>query len=84
MIKLPDYHKSPKVLHIGCEAPRAYFIPYEDEQKAELPRSESKYFHSLCGEWDFKYLLHVFLLLSIDIGKNKTSLSINFLANDSK
>lgn len=55
MIKLPDYHKSPNVLHIGCEEPRAYFIPYEDEAKAELPRSESKYFHSLCGEWDFRF-----------------------------
>ncbi len=55
MIKLPDYHKSLDVLHYGCEEPRAYFIPYEDDKAAELPRSESKYFHSLCGEWDFRF-----------------------------
>lgn len=55
MLKLPDYHKSLDVLHYGCEEPRAYFIPYQDEKSAELPRSESKYFHSLCGEWDFRF-----------------------------
>ncbi len=55
MIKLPDYHKSLDVIHYGCEEPRAYFIPFEDEKAAELPRSESKYFHSLCGEWDFRF-----------------------------
>ncbi|MBQ8574709.1 MAG: DUF4981 domain-containing protein [Clostridia bacterium] len=55
MLKLPDYHKSLDVLHYGCEEPRAYFIPYQDEKAAELPRSESKYFHSLCGEWDFRF-----------------------------
>ena len=55
MIKLPGYHCDPHKLHIGCEEPRAYFIPYNDEANAELPRSESKYFYSLCGEWDFRY-----------------------------
>ena len=55
MIKLPDYHKNLDVLHYGCEEPRAYFIPYHDSISAESPRSESKYFHSLCGEWDFKF-----------------------------
>lgn len=55
MIKLPDYHKNLDVLHFGCEEPRAYFIPYQDDASAELPRSESKYFHSLCGEWDFRF-----------------------------
>ncbi len=55
MIKLPDYHKSLDVLHVGCEEPRAYFVPFEDEKSAELPRSESKYFHSLCGEWNFRF-----------------------------
>lgn len=55
MIKLPDYHKSLDILHYGCEEPRAYFIPYQDEPTAELDRSESRYFHSLCGEWDFRF-----------------------------
>ena len=55
MIKLPDYHINPKTLHVNCEEPRAYFIPYQDEQSTERPRSESRYFHSLCGEWDFRF-----------------------------
>ncbi len=55
MIKLPDYHKNLDVLHYGCEEPRAYFIPYQDEESTALARSESKYFHSLCGEWDFRF-----------------------------
>ena len=25
------YYTDPSVLHIGCEAPRAYFIPYESQ-----------------------------------------------------
>ncbi|MCQ2484242.1 MAG: DUF4981 domain-containing protein [Clostridia bacterium] len=55
MIKLPDYHTDLKTLHVGCEEPRAYFIPFHDEKNALLPRSESRYFHSLCGEWDFRF-----------------------------
>ncbi|MDD6276471.1 MAG: hypothetical protein PUB20_06595, partial [Clostridia bacterium] len=56
MIQLPDYHKNPKTLHIGCEEPRAYFIPFHDVENADrLPRSASRYFYSLSGEWDFKF-----------------------------
>ena len=55
MIKLPNYHQDQKILHVNCEEPRAYFIPYQDEKNAELRRSESRYFHSLCGEWDFRF-----------------------------
>jgi beta-galactosidase len=55
MIKLPNYHYSLETLHVGCEEPRAYFIPYNDEKNAELPRSSSRYFHSLCGDWDFRF-----------------------------
>lgn len=50
------YHKSLKTLHVGCEAPRAYFIPYENDEKALADnRAESENFLSLCGEWAFKY-----------------------------
>jgi len=55
MIKLPNYHFDQKTLHVNCEEPRAYFIPYQDETSAELPRSQSRYFHSLCGQWDFRF-----------------------------
>lgn len=51
-----DCHQDPHKLHVGCEAPRAYFIPYESEQKAARGnRGASEYFTSLCGDWDFRY-----------------------------
>ena len=51
-----NYHKSLEHLHVNCEAPRAYFIPYHNEQSAvEGNRSKSHDFVSLCGDWDFRY-----------------------------
>lgn len=53
---IPDYHKSLKHLHVGCEAPRAYFIPYADSEGAcEGVRDYSPYFKTLIGTWDFKF-----------------------------
>ena len=50
------YHKDLNSLHIGCEAPRAYFIPFSSEEVALAGnRDESERFLGLCGEWDFKY-----------------------------
>ncbi len=50
------HHKSLEVLHLGCEEPRAYFIPYDTAKGAlEGDRKKSAYFRSLCGEWDFKF-----------------------------
>ena len=28
-----DYHKSLKHLHVGCEAPRAYFVPFASKEE---------------------------------------------------
>ncbi len=53
---IPDYHKSLTQLHVGCEAPRAYFIPYADKESAsDGVRDYSPYFKSLMGTWDFKF-----------------------------
>ena len=50
------YHKSLKALHINCEEPRAYFIPYSSEKVAKRDnRQESENFLSLCGDWDFHF-----------------------------
>ena len=50
------YHLSNKYLHIGCEKPRAYFIPYGTESGAVAgDRAASERFVSLCGEWSFRY-----------------------------
>ena len=50
------YHKGLDHLHVNCEKPRAYFIPYQSENAAlKDNRSQSHSFISLCGEWDFKF-----------------------------
>ena len=53
---IKDHHKELFDMHIGCERPHAYFIPYETEAKAKrATRSASAYFKSLAGEWNFKF-----------------------------
>ena len=52
----PNYYEDPKTLHVGCEKPRAYFIPYADEATAKRDRRQaSPYVKNLCGDWDFRY-----------------------------
>ncbi len=51
-----NYHKSLEHLHINCEEPRAYFVPFGSEEGTASPlRSDSDRFISLCGDWDFKF-----------------------------
>ncbi len=51
-----DYHKSLEYLHVGCEKPRAYFVPFDTEEGSKsYLRAESERFTSLCGDWDFKF-----------------------------
>ncbi len=55
-MKIPNYHRSLKDLHIGCETPTAYFIPYGSEKTClEDVRGESENFISLCGTWKFSF-----------------------------
>ena len=50
------YHKGLDHLHVNCEKPRAYFIPYQSEATASgNNRAKSHNFISLCGDWDFKF-----------------------------
>ena len=51
-----NYHQDPSTLHVNCEAPRAYFIPYQDEKAAlKGNRNASHRFLTLCGDWDFTF-----------------------------
>ena len=53
---LPGCHRDLKTLHVGCEKPHAYFIPYETRAKAIADnRGTSAYFKTLCGEWNFRF-----------------------------
>ena len=55
-LQIPDYHKTIEHLHVGCEEPHAYFIPYQDEVTAlRGRRGASAYIKSLCGDWDFRF-----------------------------
>ncbi|MBR2353497.1 MAG: glycoside hydrolase family 2, partial [Clostridia bacterium] len=50
------YHEDPHILHVGCEEPHAYLIPYHSKETARKERrEESERFFSLCGTWDFKW-----------------------------
>ena len=52
----PDYYKTQKILHVGCEKPHAYFIPYESRAAADRDlRGKSRFFLPLTGEWSFKF-----------------------------
>lgn len=51
-----DCHQDQHKLHINCEKPHAYFVPYESDALAAADdRDQSSFFLSLCGEWNFKY-----------------------------
>ena len=51
-----NYHQDLTTLHVGCEAPRAYFIPYQSEKAAlKGDRNASDYLVNLCGDWDFTF-----------------------------
>lgn len=50
------YHQSTETLHVGCEAPRAYFIPFSTKYSAlNEKRNESVFFQQLSGEWSFRW-----------------------------
>ena len=56
MLVVEKYWENPSVLHVNCEKPRAYFVPYENEIKAKMGvRGASDYFTCLNGVWKFKY-----------------------------
>ena len=56
MILPEKYWENPQILHVNCEKPRAYFIPYENEKKAlGRIRGESGYYFDLNGIWKFRY-----------------------------
>ena len=56
MFNSESYHRSLEHLHVNCEKPHAYFIPYGSETTAKKQnRAISERFVSLCGEWKFHY-----------------------------
>ncbi len=58
-----NYHVSTDVLHVGCQEPRAYYIPYSSiSSGGGQDRAASDRFVSLCGTWDFRFYPAVYLV----------------------
>jgi len=61
LLPVKKYWENPSVLHVNCEKPRAYFIPYESYNNAlRGVRGTSGYYQSLNGVWNFKYYPSVY------------------------
>ena len=73
MPEIKRYHEIPGALHIGCEEPCAYFIPFETEEKSSGDRENSAFFTSLCGEWSFAFFENA---ARLDIEKDGFSSSV--------
>lgn len=56
---MENYYLSPEYLHIGCEKPAAYFIPFSSDENAFSDRENSSRFTLLNGIWDFKFYPNV-------------------------
>lgn len=55
-MKIKNYYENPSVLHLGCEKPRAYYIPFGHADDAlTLPREASDRYFGLCGNWKFGF-----------------------------
>ncbi|MBE6619697.1 MAG: DUF4981 domain-containing protein [Ruminococcaceae bacterium] len=51
-----NYHRELETLHVNCEKPRSYFVPYADEKTALCGnRAKSANLISLCGDWNFRF-----------------------------
>ena len=60
-MKLERYFENPKILHIGCEENRAYYIPFSADYDAiHLTREKSNRFISLNGEWKFRLYTNIY------------------------
>lgn len=56
MALFKPYYRELDSIHIGCEAPHAYFIPHESRESAlTANRAQSEFFFQLSGEWDFRF-----------------------------
>ena len=71
-MNIPKYFEDPKVLHVGCEENRAYYIPYSPEPEGDSlrmgeivleDRTASDRFQLLSDdEWGFSYYESVYYL----------------------
>lgn len=58
-MQIERFYRNPAIQHVGTQAPRAYFIPFDKSGHSEKQREVSPFFTSLCGEWDFRFFRNV-------------------------
>lgn len=65
------YHENMKTLHVGCEQPRAYYIPYDvSETAVQGDREQSNRFKLLSGEWAFSYYKNIYEVPEAMVDRN--------------
>lgn len=56
MAVFEKFYEQLGVVSVNELEPRAYFIPYADEDTAiKMDRTKSPYYKSLCGDWNFRF-----------------------------
>ena len=53
------FYRQLENIHINCEKPRAYFVPFDNFEDSNKSRDVSKLFTLLNGEWDFEFFNNV-------------------------
>ena len=53
------FYRQLENIHVNCEKPRAYFVPFERKTQAFECREKSEFFTLLNGEWDFEFFKNV-------------------------
>ncbi len=53
------FYRQLENIHVNCENPRAYFVPFDNLCDADKNRENSKLFTLLNGEWDFAFFKNV-------------------------
>lgn len=53
------FYRQLENIHVNCEKPRAYFVPFECSENADKEREKSQIFTMLNGEWDFAFFKNV-------------------------
>lgn len=70
-MNIPSYHKDLGNLHIGCEKPRAYYIPYHSEEAAlSGNREKSELFSHFAVSGILNFTIRLRILKMIFLKRN--------------
>lgn len=61
-LTIPAYHTTEHTLHVNCEYPRAYFIPYQNKASALSDNRESSSFLSHSVEYGTFVFFNLYMI----------------------